>query len=88
MQLSAVRGAPSAYCEFLSQQPTHPVSGEHRRLLSGESFIHNADVTTTETYRSGHAVYRAAAGGRCECNGLIGFDVTRGRAPQWPYLNC
>ena len=61
MHVSAVRGAPAAYAEFLRQEPTHPISGEHRRLLSGEPFIHNADITTTETYRSGHPVYCAAA---------------------------
>jgi GAF domain-containing protein len=61
MQAAAIQGAPSAYAEFLRRTPTHPISGEHRRLLGGERFIHNADVTATETYRSGHAVYRAAA---------------------------
>ncbi|HEY8871923.1 MAG TPA: GAF domain-containing protein, partial [Stellaceae bacterium] len=61
MHASASRGAPPAYAEFLQQRPTHPISGEHRRLLSGERFIQTADVTTTETYRSGHAVYCAAA---------------------------
>jgi PAS domain S-box-containing protein len=61
MHAAAIRGAPPAYAEFLRRTPTHPIAGEHRRLLGGERFIHNADITATETYRSGHAVYRAAA---------------------------
>jgi len=61
MHASASRGAPPAYAEFLRDKPTHPISGEHKRLLSGERFIHTADVTATETYRSGHPVYCAAA---------------------------
>ena len=61
MRASAIRGAPSAYAEFLRRGSPHPISGEHKRLLSGERFIHTADITDTETYRSGHPVYCAAA---------------------------
>ena len=52
MRASAIRGAPSAYTEFLRRGSPHPISGEHKRLLSGPD---------TETYRSGHPVYCAAA---------------------------
>jgi len=61
MHVSAIQGAPPAYAEFLRETSAHPISGAHRRLLSGGRFIHDADVTTSETYRSGHPVYCAAA---------------------------
>jgi hypothetical protein len=39
MRASAIRGAPRAYAEFLERRSPHPISGDHKRLLSGESFI-------------------------------------------------
>ena len=44
MHASASLGAPPAFAEFLQQKPTHPIGGSHRRLLSGERFVHSADL--------------------------------------------
>jgi GAF domain-containing protein len=64
----ALRGAPSAFAEFLTRAP-HSVGPDnaHGRLLRGEQVVHIADVTDDEAYRSGDPVRRALvalSGGR------------------------
>jgi GAF domain-containing protein/nitrogen-specific signal transduction histidine kinase len=60
MHVAARRGAPLAFAEFLQQRSTHPIRGSHGRLLSGERFVHTADLATSESYRVGEPLTRAS----------------------------
>src|SRR5256885_4526035 len=60
MHASASRGAPPAFAEFLHREPTQPIWGLQRRLLSGERFVQRDDLATAEAYLTGHPLSRAA----------------------------
>ena len=56
---AALRGAPPAFAEFLTQAP-HPVGADnaHGRLLSGEPVVHIGDIVEDQAYRSGDPMRR------------------------------
>src|SRR5579864_5672568 len=56
---AAIRGATTAYREFLSA-PHRPGPGSAQlRLIQGERFVHVADLADSDDYRSGDALPRA-----------------------------
>src|SRR5215469_9517047 len=56
----ALRNAPAPYAEFVTRAPYRPdPEGAHGRIISGERFIHFADVADTELYRSGDPLRHA-----------------------------
>src|SRR6516165_2775228 len=60
MRAEAVRGAPSQFVEFLKQGPHRPAAGQ-QRLLHVARIIHTADITESDSYRSGDPLTHAAA---------------------------
>jgi signal transduction histidine kinase len=60
LHVSAVRGAPSEYEQFLRKGPHQPTHMQ-QRLLRGRPFEQIADVTLSEAYRAGDPLGRAGA---------------------------
>jgi adenylate cyclase len=56
---AAIRGATSAYTEFLTSGPHKPGDTLHGRLLRGSEVEHIADMADSDDYRSGEATARA-----------------------------
>ena len=59
LHATAMRGVPSLFAEY-HNKPLEPVPGTGSyALVRGESFVHVADITDDEGYRSGNSAKRA-----------------------------